>query len=65
MLSGNTWYADLLGGPVCLRQSQPPRSLVIRYRGGFFDNDDDFCSALVDGAFTKTLVVSMIRWMLL
>lgn len=34
------------------------KELGIRYRGGFFESDDDYCSAIVDGAFTKTLVVS-------
>lgn len=34
------------------------KELGIRYRGGFFETDDDYCSALVDGAFSKTLVVS-------
>jgi len=34
------------------------KELGIRYRGGFFENDDDYCSALVDGAFEKVLVVS-------
>lgn len=34
------------------------KELGIRDRGGFFENDDDFCSALTDGAFNKTLVVS-------
>lgn len=35
------------------------KELGIRYRGGFFESDDDYCSALVDGAFSKTLVVSL------
>lgn len=34
------------------------KELGIRSRGGFFETDDDFCSALVDGAFEKVLVVS-------
>jgi hypothetical protein len=34
------------------------KELGIRYRGGFFETDDDYCSALVDGAFEKVLVVS-------
>jgi hypothetical protein len=33
------------------------KELGIRDRGGFFETDDDFCSALTDGAFNKTLVV--------
>ena len=37
------------------------RELGIRDRGGFFDNDDDFCSALVDGAFGKALVIQLVR----
>lgn len=36
------------------------KELGIRYRGGFFENDDDFCSAIVDGAFNKNLVVSSV-----
>lgn len=35
------------------------KELGIRYRGGFFETDDDYCSALVDGAFDKVLVVSI------
>jgi hypothetical protein len=34
------------------------KELGIRYRGGFFETDDDYCSALTDGAFEKVLVVS-------
>uniref|UniRef100_A0A383VLI9 Chalcone-flavonone isomerase family protein n=1 Tax=Tetradesmus obliquus TaxID=3088 RepID=A0A383VLI9_TETOB len=37
------------------------KELGIRDRGGFFENDDDFCSALTDGAFNKTLVFTMLR----
>eukprot|EP00775_Hariotina_reticulata_P012788 gene12788-12916_t len=37
------------------------KELGIRYRGGFFENDDDFCQALVDGAFAKTMVFQMLR----
>lgn len=37
------------------------KELGIRYRGGFFENDDDYCSALVDGAFEKVLVVSALH----
>ena len=31
--------------------------VVFPCRGGFFDNDDDFCQALVDGGFIKVLQV--------
>lgn len=34
------------------------KELGIRQRGGFFENDDDFCSAILDGAFSKALLVS-------
>jgi hypothetical protein len=33
------------------------KELGVRDRGGFFENDDDFCSALVDGGFIKLLQV--------
>ena len=33
----------------------------VRDRGGFFDNDGDFCSALVDGGFIKTLQIELVR----
>jgi hypothetical protein len=33
------------------------KELGIRARGGFFESDDDFCAAIVDGAFNKALVV--------
>jgi hypothetical protein len=33
------------------------KELGIRARGGFFENDGDFCAALLDGAFGKALVV--------
>jgi len=29
----------------------------VRYRGGFFESDDDFSQALADGAFGKILMV--------
>lgn len=31
--------------------------LGVRYRGGFFANDDDYTSALLDGAFNKVMLV--------
>lgn len=37
------------------------KELGIRYRGGFFETDDDYCSALTDGAFEKVLVFKMLR----
>jgi hypothetical protein len=33
------------------------KELGIRSRGGFFQSDDDFSEALLDGAFDKALVV--------
>lgn len=35
--------------------------LNIRDRGGFFENDDDYCCAIVDGAFNKVLTLEMLR----
>ena len=35
--------------------------LGIRDRGGFFETDDDYCSALVDGGFIKTLQIELVR----
>jgi hypothetical protein len=35
--------------------------LGVRDRGGFFENDDDFCSALVDGGFIKALQIELVR----
>lgn len=33
------------------------KELGIRSRGGFFETDDDYCQALLDGAFNKVLKV--------
>jgi len=37
------------------------KELAIRERGGFFESDDDFCQALMDGAFNKVLVLRLLR----
>lgn len=37
------------------------RELGVRDRGGFFETDDDFCTALVDGAFIKCLDIQLVR----
>ncbi|KAF8068306.1 FAP3 [Scenedesmus sp. PABB004] len=37
------------------------KELGIRSRGGFFEGDADYCAALVDGAFNKALVFTMLR----
>lgn len=37
------------------------RELGVRARGGFFDNDDDYCSALTDGGFSKALQIELVR----
>lgn len=37
------------------------RELGIRYRGGFFESDQDFCDAITDGAFTKVLEIDLVR----
>lgn len=34
------------------------KELGVRSRGGFFETDDDYCQALLDGAFSKVLKVS-------
>ncbi len=33
------------------------KELGVRARGGFFANDDDFCTAILDGAFNKVLTM--------
>lgn len=33
------------------------KELGIRYRGGFFEADADYCQAVLDGAFSKVLRV--------
>jgi hypothetical protein len=33
------------------------KELGVRSRGGFFETDDDFCEAIVNGAFNKALLV--------
>lgn len=37
------------------------KELGIRARGGFFASDDDYCTALLDGAFGKALVFKLLR----
>lgn len=37
------------------------RELGVRDRGGFFEGDDDFCSALVDGGFAKAVQLVLAR----
>jgi hypothetical protein len=37
------------------------RELGIRDRGGFFETEDDYCSALVDGGFLKALQIQLVR----
>lgn len=37
------------------------RELGVRARGGFFETDDDYCSALVDGGFDKALQIELVR----
>jgi Chalcone isomerase-like len=37
------------------------RELGIRDRGGFFERDDDYCSALSEGGFMKALQIQLIR----
>lgn len=37
------------------------KELGVRDRGGFFETDDDYCSALTDGAFVKLLQIELVR----
>ncbi|GLI58762.1 hypothetical protein VaNZ11_000342 [Volvox africanus] len=37
------------------------RELGVRQRGGFFESDDDYCSAILDGAFNKVLTLHLVR----
>lgn len=37
------------------------KELGIRNRGGFFETDEDYCQALMDGAFNKVLVFRLVR----
>lgn len=37
------------------------KELGVRNRGGFFETDDDYCSALTDGAFVKALEIELVR----
>lgn len=30
-------------------------------RGGFFESDQDYCDAIVDGAFCKVLQIDLVR----
>jgi hypothetical protein len=41
------------------------KELGIRSRGGFFENDGDYCAALLDGAFGKALVVGFLGWIVM
>lgn len=48
---------------VYVEAEKAARELGVRQRGGFFDDnrDEDYALALVDGAFTKALVVHLVR----
>ncbi|GLC45102.1 hypothetical protein PLESTB_001468500 [Pleodorina starrii] len=35
--------------------------LGVRHRGGFFETDDDYASAILDGAFNKVLALHLVR----
>lgn len=37
------------------------KELGLRQRGGFFDTDDDYGQAIIDGAFNKALVLHLVR----
>lgn len=37
------------------------KELGVRDRGNFFETDDDYCCALVDGAFIKSLEIVLVR----
>jgi len=44
-----------------IEAAKAARELGVRDRGGFFESDDDYCSALVDGGFIKTLQIELVR----
>ena len=48
---------------VYVEAEKAARELGVRSRGGFFadDADEDYALALVDGAFSKALVVHLVR----
>ena len=48
---------------VFVEAEKAARELGVRQRGGFFDDnrDEDYALALVDGAFSKALVVRLVR----
>ena len=37
------------------------KELGVRARGGFFERDEDFCTAIMDGAFQKVIAVRLAR----
>lgn len=48
---------------VYVEAEKAARELGVRSRGGFFDDgrDEDYATALVDGAFAKALVIRLVR----
>jgi len=37
------------------------KELGVRYRGGFFETEQDFCDAIMDGAFGKAFQITMLK----
>eukprot|EP00191_Tetraselmis_sp_GSL018_P003071 CAMPEP_0177600390 /NCGR_PEP_ID=MMETSP0419_2-20121207/13595_1 /TAXON_ID=582737 /ORGANISM="Tetraselmis sp., Strain GSL018" /LENGTH=292 /DNA_ID=CAMNT_0019093375 /DNA_START=77 /DNA_END=955 /DNA_ORIENTATION=- len=37
------------------------KELGVRYRGGFFETEQDFCDAIMDGAFVKAIQLTILR----
>ncbi len=48
---------------VYVEAEKAARELGVRSRGGFFDDgrDEDYATALVDGAFAKALAIRLVR----
>ena len=68
-----TWNTVGRGKHVCCVQvysvalyveaEKAAKELGIRYRGGFFESDADYCQAILDGAFSKVFKVrGVVPW---
>jgi hypothetical protein len=49
---------QIYSGALYVEADKCSKELGIRARGGFFENDQDFMSAVMEGAFNKVLIVS-------
>ncbi len=54
------WPSQIYSVALYVEGEPAAKELGIRDRGGFFETDGDFCAALVDGAFSKVLVVRVV-----